>query len=100
MTRSSLAGADCVSRFLRNQRLPHPETRRIYDHILRAFQSSVIECSTGTPLSLSNLQDWLRKKRLIWPLHMVCLRARLVERFLEWSQAHGVISTNPFAELH
>jgi integrase len=23
-----------------------------------------------------------------------------VERFLEWSQAHGVISTNPFAELH
>ncbi len=31
---------------------------------------------------------------------MVCLRARVVERFLEWSQIHGVISTNPFAELH
>ena len=23
-----------------------------------------------------------------------------MERFLEWSQAHGVIATNPFAELH
>jgi integrase/recombinase XerD len=31
---------------------------------------------------------------------MVYHRARLVERFLEWSQTHGVISTNPFAELH
>jgi hypothetical protein len=31
---------------------------------------------------------------------MVCHRARLVERFLEWSQALGVIDTNPFAELH
>jgi integrase/recombinase XerD len=100
MTRSSSAGADSVSRFLRNQRFRHPETSRIYGHILRAFQSSVIECSTGTPLSVSNLQEWLREKRLMWPRHMVCHRARLVERFLEWSQAHGVISTNPFAELH
>jgi len=31
---------------------------------------------------------------------MVCHRARLVERFLEWSQVRGVIDTNPFAELH
>jgi len=23
-----------------------------------------------------------------------------VERFLEWAQTHGVISANPFAELH
>ena len=51
-------------------------------------------------MSVSNLQEWLREKRQIWPLHMVCHRARLVERFLEWSQALGVIYTNPFAELH
>jgi integrase/recombinase XerD len=42
----------------------------------------------------------LKERRQKWPLHMVCHRARLVERFLEWSQAHGVISANPFAELH
>ena len=58
------------------------------------------ECSTGAPVSVSSLQEWLRKKRQMWPLHMVCHRARLVERFLEWSQALGVIDTNPFAELH
>jgi len=99
MTRSSSAGADSVGRFLSHQRFRHPETGRIYGHILRAFQLSVIKCSTGA-VSVSNLQEWLREKRRVWPLHMVCHRARLVERFLEWSQAHGVIATNAFAELH
>ncbi|HUQ90431.1 MAG TPA: tyrosine-type recombinase/integrase [Bryobacteraceae bacterium] len=100
MTRSSSAAADSVGHFLRNQSFRHPETGRIYCHILRAFQSFVIECSTDTSVSVSNLQKWLREKRQMWPLHMVCHRARLVERFLEWSQAQGVISTNPFAESH
>lgn len=99
MTRSSSAGTDSVGRFLSHQHFRHPETGRIYGHVLRAFQSSVIECSTGA-LSVSSLQEWLREKRRVWPLHMVCHRARLVERFLEWSQAHGVIATNAFAELH
>ena len=99
MTRSSSAGADSVGRFLSHQRFRHPETGRIYGHILRAFRSSVIECSTGAE-SVASLQEWLREKRRVWPLHMVCHRARLVERFLEWSQAHGVIATNAFAELH
>jgi hypothetical protein len=68
MTRSSSAGADSVGRFLRNQRFRHQETRRIYGHILRAFQSSVSECSTSTSVSVSNLQEWLREKRQLWPL--------------------------------
>ena len=92
MTRSSSAGADSVGGFLRTQRLRYRETRRIYGHILRAFQSSVGECAigvSGASVSVSNLQEWLCKKRQMWPLHMVCHRARLVERFLEWSQAHG-----------
>jgi hypothetical protein len=93
-------GADSVGRFLRNQRFRHRETRRIYGHILRAFQASVGEGSIGSSVSVSNLQEWLCEKRQMWPLHMVCHRARLVERFLEWSQALGVIDTNPFAELH
>jgi site-specific recombinase XerD len=100
MTCASLTAANPVSRFLRTQRFRHQETIRIYGHILRAFQHSVFECATDAPLSVSNLQRWLREKRKKWPLHMVCHRARLVERFLEWSLAHGVISVNPFAELH
>lgn len=100
MTRSSSAGTDSVGRFLHNQRFQDRETRRIYGHILRAFQSSVGECSTTASVSVSNLQEWLCEKRQLWPLHMVCHRARLVERFLEWSQTLGVIEANPFDELH
>lgn len=100
MRRPSWADADSVARFLRAQRFRDQDTRRIYGHILRAFQSFVFEASTVATLSVSDLQRWLREKRQKWPIHMVCHRARLVERFLEWSQAHGVISTNPFAELH
>jgi integrase/recombinase XerD len=100
MTRASSTDAESVGRFLRTQHFRHNETGRIYGHVLRAFQCFVFECSTDAPLSVSNLQQWLREKRQNWPLHMVCHRARLVERYLEWSQAHGVISTNPFAELH
>lgn len=100
MTRPSSADTESVGRFLRTQRFRHKDTCRIYGHILRAFQHSVFEYSMGAPLSISNLQQWLQEKRQKWPLHMVCLRARVVERFLEWSQTHGVISTNPFDELH
>jgi len=100
MTRASSTDAESVARFLRTQRFRHDETRRIYGHVLSAFQRFAFEYSTGERLSVSILQQWLQEKRRKWPLHMVCLRARLVERFLEWSQAHGVISTNPFAELH
>ena len=63
MNGSSPTGADSVGRFLRNQRFRHRETRRIYGHILRAFQSSVGECSTTASVSVSNLQEWLREKR-------------------------------------
>jgi integrase/recombinase XerD len=98
MTRSH--STDAVDYFLRSQRFQHHETRRIYGHILRAFHSSAIGPSSGVPLSVSDVTAWLREKRLVWPLHMVCHRARLVERFLEWSHAHAVISTNPFVELH
>jgi hypothetical protein len=59
MTRSSSTSADSVGRFLRNQRFRHRETSRIYGHILRAFQSSVGECSigaSGASVSVSNLQ--------------------------------------------
>jgi integrase len=100
MNRSSLAKANVVERFLRTQRFRHGETRRIYGHLLRAFGRFVSKEIPGEPLSVSILKQWLQAKRQIWPLHMVCHRARLVERFLEWSQTHGVIRSNPFAELH
>ena len=100
MKSSFLTDANTVERFLRTQRFRHKETRRIYGHILRAFQHFVSKHSSGELLSISILQQWLRDRWQKWPLHMVCHRARLVERLLEWSQAQEVISTNPFVELH
>jgi hypothetical protein len=41
MTRSSSADAESVDGFLRTRRFRHEHTRRIYGHILRAFQYSV-----------------------------------------------------------
>jgi integrase len=100
MNRSSSANSDSVARFLRTQRFRDQETTRIYGHILRAFYNFVCKYSPGPLLSVSDLQRWLREKQQKWPLHMVCYRARVVERFLEWSHTENVISINPFAELH
>jgi integrase len=101
MTQSFSSDKDPVDRFLRTQCFHHKETGRIYGHILRAFQHSVFdESMSAPPLSIASLRQWLQEKRMKWPLHMVCLRARVVERFLDWSQDQGMTSTNPFAELH
>lgn len=100
MSQSSSPDAKTVDRFLRAQRFRDAGTRRVHGNILRSFQHFVSEHSTGSPLSVSIVQRWLKEQREKWPLHMIYLRARLVERFLEWSQAHGVISLNPFTELH
>jgi integrase/recombinase XerD len=100
MRQSSSPDAKTVDRFLRAQRFRDAGTRRVHGNILRSFQYFVSEHSTGSPLSVSIVQRWLNERHEKWPLHMIYLRARLVERFLEWSQAHGVISLNPFTELH
>ena len=89
-----------LDRFLQTQHFRHRQTRRIYVCVLRQFQSFVSQHGAGAPPSVSILQQWLRERRQKWPLHMVCHRARLVERFLCWLHAAGAISTNPFAELH
>ena len=93
MSQSSSPDAKTVDRFLRAQRFRDAGTRRVHGNILSSFQYFVSEHSTGSPLSVSIVQRWLKERREKWPLHMIYLRARLVERFLEWSQAHGVISS-------
>ena len=100
MNRASSEDAKAVDCFLRTQRFRHRQTTKIYRYALRAFQCFVSEHSAGALLSVSILQQWLQERRRKWPLDMVCHRARLVERFLEWSHTHELISTNPFAELH
>jgi integrase len=100
MRRSSPANAQTLQRFLQTQRFRHRKTPTVYACVLRDFQCFVAEHAADELPSLSILQQWLRQRNLQWPMHMVCHRARLIERFLEWQQAAGAILTNPFAELH
>jgi integrase/recombinase XerD len=100
MNRPSSFDSRTVDHFLQDQQFRDSETYRIYGCLLRSFQQFVCKHSTGPLLSVSILEQWLKKRREEWPLRMVYLRARLVERFLEWSQARGSIAANPFAELH
>jgi integrase len=67
---------------------------------LRAFERVISGQGAIESLSVSMLRQWLLAKSKCWPIHMVFHRARLIERFLEWSQSVGLIGTNPFAELH
>ena len=100
MRRSSPEDLNTLRRFLQAHRFCYAKTSIVYACVLRDFQCFVVEHAAGQPPSLSIVQKWLRARRLKWPLHMVCHRARLIERFLEWLQADGAITTNPFVELH
>ncbi len=100
MRRSSPEDLKTLRRFLQAHRFRHAKTSTVYACVLRDFQRFVADHAPGQPPSLSIVQRWLQARRLQWPLHMVCHRSRLIERFLEWLQADGAITTNPFIELH
>jgi len=100
MRRSSAANALTLQRFLQTQRFHCGKTPIVYACVLRDFQCHVVEHGAGEPPSLSMVQQWLQERKQKWPMHMVCHRARLIERFLEWLQAVGAIANNPFADLH
>lgn len=89
-----------LHRFLQTQQFRHRQTRKIYVCVLRQFQLFVSQHGAGESPSVSILRQWLEDRALKWPLHMVFHRARLVERFLDWLQAAGALSSNPFTELH
>jgi len=100
MRRSSPEDVQTLQGFLQAHRFRKAKTSTVYACMLRDFQCFVAEHAPGQPPSLPTVEKWLRARRLQWPLHMVCHRARLIERFLEWLQAKGAITTNPFVDLH
>jgi integrase/recombinase XerD len=67
---------------------------------LRAFFRAVFSAGSASTLSVCDLTKWLRERRTRWPLHMVCMRAWLVESFLDWCHDRGVLRDNPFDDLH
>lgn len=79
--------------------LRNPTTSKVYLCILDGFQRYVVEHSAGEALSAKVIQNWLCDRILVWPLHLVMHRARLVDRFLDWRVTTGSLQSNPLAEL-
>jgi site-specific recombinase XerD len=100
MKHISPTDAKLVERFLKDQRFRHAQTPKIYGAILRGFQRFVFKHSAVGSLSISILQQWLKERSLRWPARILCHHALRVERFLKWLQDQGVITDNPFVQLH
>jgi integrase/recombinase XerD len=90
--------ADPVDAFLQLQRFRNRTSRRVYACILRGFQRFIIEHAGGAPPTTVIVKQWLEDRVLHWPLHIVCHRARVVDRFLDWMEIGGALPKNPFNE--
>src|SRR5262249_35833382 len=100
MTAASLVDAKVIKQFLRAQHFRHPATSENYAGTLRNFAGFVSKYCNGAAPTISIVQQWLKERSLKWPAHILYHRTFLVERYLKWLQEHGVIGSNPFAELH
>jgi len=72
---------------------------RVYHCILRGFQRFVSDYDSASPVSQASLTAWLQDRIIVWPLHLVIHRARLVDRFLDWLVSGSHIVENPLATL-
>jgi integrase/recombinase XerD len=99
MTPVTPRDADPVEGFLRLQRFRNSASRRVYGCILRGFQRFVVSHAGGDPPTMVLVQQWLDDRIQEWPLHLVCHRACIVDRFLEWMKSRGALPNNPFAEF-
>lgn len=88
--------AAAIDRYLRQMRVRHPKTIRIYRGELRRFQRFVSEHGG---LSIACMRAWLRDRAGHWPSHLVLDRANKVNRFLSFLVEDGVLSSQPFEEL-
>jgi hypothetical protein len=77
----------------------NPSTPRVYRCILEGFQRFVAKQPTRKHISQEMIRQWLNDRILVWPLHLVAHRARLVDRFLDWKVSKGALRSNPLAEL-
>lgn len=100
MTRPSALDLKLIERFLRDQSFRHPATSKNYAGTLRNFIAFIAKHDADASLTASTLKKWLKERDRKWPAHILHHRTGLVERYLEWLQAQGVIVSNPFTYLH
>jgi len=88
-----------LQRFVGQLRLRTAASRKVYCSILNGFQRFVARQSPSAAVSRQIIERWLRDRAIVWPIHMVARRARLVDRFLDWLVLDGSLPSNPFALL-
>jgi integrase/recombinase XerD len=99
MNRPAITDPESLRQFLQAQHFRHRSTRNVYGCVLRNFQHFVFERAPGAPPSTLIVRQWLKERIGEWPLHMVCHRAGVVDRYLRWMEARGAVPNNPFADL-
>lgn len=94
-----LADSAMPDHYVQQLRFRNAITTKVYRCILNGFQRYVAEHFATKPLTPEVIQSWLWDRILVWPLHLVVHRARLVDRFLDWRVSTGSLQSNPFAQL-
>ncbi|WP_051391267.1 hypothetical protein [Paraburkholderia mimosarum] len=100
MTHLPFIDAALIERFLRAQGFRHPATHKNYAGILCNFNSFLTDHGATTSPDISILKQWLKEHSLKWQAHILYHRTFLIERYVRWLHDHGMIASNPFAELH
>ena len=100
MTHSSTIDERLIERFIRTLRFRHEATPKNYAGTLRNFCGFIAKHGASSSPTVLTLSKWLKERSANWPEHILCHRTLLVERYLKWLHDEGVITSNPFAELH
>jgi integrase/recombinase XerD len=85
--------------YVQQLRMGSPASSHTYLRILNGFQHFLAERTDGKCLSQETIRQWLNDRIRLWSLHTVTIRARLIDRFLDWIVQRGALADNPFADL-
>lgn len=99
MRRLDRKDADSLDAFLRYRRLRSKMSARVYACIVRGFLHFARERGGGAPPTVLLVKEWLDDRVLQWPLHLVCHRAGVIDRYLQWRDRVRGSPRNPFNQL-
>ena len=85
--------------YVQQLRLGSQGSSNAYLRILTGFQRFLDERTDGKYVSQQAIRQWLNDRKRLWSLHTVTIRARLIDRFLDWMVQRGALADNPLADL-
>jgi site-specific recombinase XerD len=98
ITRPASQGAT-PQKYVQQLRLGSRASSSTYLCTLNGFQRFLAEQPDGTSVSQETLRQWLNDRIRVWSPHTVTIRARQIDRFLDWMVHRGALAHNPFVDL-